>query len=67
MSFPNGKVPRSNVSFSIDMNLIPLLKQYCLNHDRSQSDAVNLAIKYLLSIEKAKSPAFWEEEYQKVE
>jgi hypothetical protein len=59
----NGKNPRENCSFSIDIGLIPLLREYCTKHDRNQSDAVNLAIKLLLAIEKAKDPAFWKEQY----
>jgi hypothetical protein len=45
------------------MALIPLLREYCARHDRNQSDAVNLAIKTLLAIEKAKEPNFWLEQY----
>ena len=63
---PNGnnKNPRENCSFSIDIGLLPLLKEYCRRHDRNQSDAVNLSIKTLLAIEKAKDPSFWEEQYE---
>lgn len=61
------KGQREPVSFSIDINLLPLLRQYCRNHDRNLSDAANLAIKYLLAIEKSKSPDFWDEQYDKLE
>lgn len=64
MQNANGKNPRENCSFSIDIGLIPLLREYCHRHDRNQSDAVNLAIKILLTIEKAKEPAFWEKQYE---
>ena len=67
MSNVNGKIPREAISFSIDMALIPLLRAYCARHDRNQSDAVNLAIKTLLSIEKAKDPAFWLGQYAEAE
>lgn len=59
----NGKTPRENTSFSIDIGLIPLLREYCVRHDRNQSDAVNLAIKLLLVSEKAKDPAYWADQY----
>lgn len=63
----NGKIPREAISFSIDMSLIPLLREYCRRHDRNQSDAVNLAIKTLLAVEKAKDPAFWDGLYENAE
>ena len=59
----SGKVPRENCSFSVDIGLLSLLKEYCRRHDRNQSDAVNLAIKTLLAVEIAKDPAFWEQQY----
>jgi len=61
------KGQREPISFSIDMNLIPLLRQYCRAHDRNLSDAANLAIKMLIAMEKAKSPEFWDEQYDKLE
>lgn len=64
MSNGNIKNPRENCSFSIDIGLIPLLREYCQRHDRNQSDAVNLAIKILLAVEKAKDPAFWVKQYE---
>lgn len=63
----NGKNPREAISFSIDTGLINLLREYCRRHERNQSDAVNLAIKTLLAIDKAKDPAFWEPLYEKAE
>lgn len=67
MANGNGKTPRENISFSIDMPLIPLLREYCARHDRSQSDAANKAIKTLLALEKASDPDFWKAEYSKAE
>lgn len=67
MSNCNGKTPREAASFSIEMPLLPLLEAYCVRHDRNKSDAVNLAIKTLLAIEKSKDPDFWLSEYSKAE
>lgn len=67
MANGNGKTPREPLSVSIDIDLITLLREYCTKHDRNQSDAVNLAIKTLLAIEKAKDPAFWVAEYARLE
>ena len=62
----NGKTPRENTSFSIDIGLLSLLKEYCHRNDRSQSDATNRAIKLLLANEMAETQAFWEERYGEV-
>ena len=67
MANGSGRNPRENISFSIDIGLLPSLREYCIRHDRNQSDAVNLAIKILLAIEKAKDPAFWLSEYDNTE
>ncbi len=67
MANGNGKTPREPISFSIDMSLIPLLREYCAKHDRNQSDAVNRSIKLLLALDKAEDPAFWLEQYAKAE
>jgi len=58
---------REPISFSIDISLVALLRQYCRAHDRNLSDAANLAIKMLIALEKAKSPDFWDEQYDRIE
>jgi hypothetical protein len=63
----NAKNPRENCSFSIDIGLLPLLREYCTKHDRNQSDAVNKAIKLLLAVDAASDAAFWEQRYTETE
>lgn len=63
----NGKISREPVSVSLDSDLLTLLREYCSRHDRNLSDAVNLSIKTLLAIERAKDPLFWVAEYAKLD
>ena len=63
MANGNGKNPRENASFSIDIGLLTLLREYCRKRDRNQSDAINRAIKILLALDKAEDPLFCEEQY----
>jgi metal-responsive CopG/Arc/MetJ family transcriptional regulator len=60
-----AKAPEKEpASFSMELNLVPDLDEYCRRHQRSRSDAINLAIKLLITTDLAKNPDFWEERYQ---
>jgi metal-responsive CopG/Arc/MetJ family transcriptional regulator len=48
-----------NLTVSIESPLLHGLDDYCYHHHRKRSEAVSLAVKIMLSIEKGKDPDFW--------
>jgi metal-responsive CopG/Arc/MetJ family transcriptional regulator len=61
------KEPTENISVTMPINLLSILDNFCHESDLNRSQAVCRAVRLYIGTKIARTPAFWQEQYQKLQ
>ncbi|MFA6290140.1 MAG: hypothetical protein WC637_00085 [Victivallales bacterium] len=61
------KEPTENISVTMPINLLQILDHFCCECDLNRSQAIARAVRLYVGTKIAKTPAFWDREYHRLQ